>query len=78
MRSANSNEMIAACHRISKNLQKHDGIERDARLPCNHYGHWPISRIDKVMEMIRDVKTEATTSINSMEQKQAAILNYTT
>jgi hypothetical protein len=38
--SPNSDEMFAACRGLSNYLRKQDGIERDLRPPCNHYGHW--------------------------------------
>jgi len=38
--SANSDEIHMACAALSIHLRREDGIERDLRPACNHYGHW--------------------------------------
>ena len=38
--SANSDEIFYACQALSIHLRRKDGIERDLRPPCNHWGHW--------------------------------------
>jgi hypothetical protein len=38
--SANSDEIFMACTALSIHLRRQDGIERDLRPPCNHWGHW--------------------------------------
>jgi hypothetical protein len=37
--TSNNDEMLMACHALSVHLYRQDGIERDLRPPCNHYGH---------------------------------------
>jgi len=37
--TSNSDEMIMGCHALSVHLYRQDGVERDLRPPCNHYGH---------------------------------------
>jgi len=37
--TSNSDEMLMGCHALSVHLYRQDGIERDLRPPCNHYGH---------------------------------------
>jgi hypothetical protein len=38
--SSNSDEIFYACQALSIHLRRKDGIERDLRPPCNHWGHW--------------------------------------
>jgi len=38
--SANSDEIFYACMALSIHLRRKDGVERDLRPPCNHWGHW--------------------------------------
>ena len=37
--TSNSDEMLMGCHALSVHLYRQDGVERDLRPPCNHYGH---------------------------------------